>query len=259
MSRVRDRLRLTARGWHLLQIAAVAALGAITVLGVVGEDVTQHNGLSTTDPAHLRFFVDHRPHLLVSLARAVTDAGTVPVLLGLSLIAGAALWWRGQRVMVAVAPAVALLATGAVVAVTKDVVGRTRPDLAVRLVSDNEASFPSGHSADSAALFVTLAIVVAAFVLRRPLARAATVCAGLAVSGAIGLSRLVLAAHWPTDVLAGWALGLLVALVVGTTVVLVSHLATTPARGTRLSDRLVVRLLSRRETADISVADATTI
>lgn len=256
MARLHERLRVGARGWRLLQVAVVAALGSIAVLAVVGEDVTQHNGLSTDDPAHLRFFVDHRPHALISLARAVTDVGTVPVLLVLSFVAGAILWWRGQRVVVAVAPMTALLVTGAAVAVTKEVVGRVRPDLTLRLVSDSEASFPSGHSADSAALFVTLAIVTAAFVLRRPLARAATVIAAVATSGAIGLSRLVLAAHWPTDVLAGWALGLLVALAVGTTVVLVGHLAATPAEPRRLHDRLVARLLSRRARAGVAMADA---
>lgn len=253
----RTRLQLSASGWRLLIVAVVAACGSIAAIGVVGEDVTQHNGLATDDPAHLRFFIDHRSDAMVSVARAITAVGTVPVLFMLSLMAAALLWWRGHRVVVAIAPTTALLVAGGIVAVTKDVVGRTRPGLAVRLVADNEASFPSGHSADSTALFVTLAIVVTAVILRRPIARAATMLAAVTVSGAIGLTRLVLAAHWPTDVLAGWAIGLVVALVIGTGAVLLSHVAPTPTGPPRLRVRVVAGLLTRRQLAD-APAQATT-
>lgn len=127
--------------------------------------------------------------------------------------------------MVAIAPAVALVVTAAVVSVAKAVVGRPRPDVALRLATETEASFPSGHTADSSALFITLGIVVAVFVLRRPLARVAAIAAAVVLSGAIGVTRLVLAVHWPTDVLAGWALGLLVALAVGVAVTIGDRMA----------------------------------
>lgn len=235
------RLHLTARGlWLLVFATATVAVSAIVALGV-GEDVTQHNGTATTDPQHLRFFVDHRPGWLISAARAVTAIGAVPVLGLLAIAAAVALWWRGQRLLVALAPGIALGSTGAIVAVTKQLVGRARPDLAVRLVADKEASFPSGHSADSVALFVTLAVVVAAVILRRPLARACTVGAAVLLSGLIGLSRLILAAHWPTDVIAGWALGLVVAVTIGTLSTLVARI-TPPDH--QQSHRLHARILS---------------
>lgn len=67
-------------------------------------------------------------------------------------------------------------------------------------------SFPSGHSTAAAATFLTLATVVASVEPRR---RTKALVYGLAISGvlAVGVSRVYLGVHWPTDVLAGWALG----------------------------------------------------
>jgi undecaprenyl-diphosphatase len=81
-------------------------------------------------------------------------------------------------------------------------------------------AFPSGHAADSTAVFVSVALVLAVSVLRRPAARAAVIVVGIAMAVAVGLSRLVLDVHWPTDVVAGWALGTMAALVVTTPVLL---------------------------------------
>jgi undecaprenyl-diphosphatase len=59
-----------------------------------------------------------------------------------------------------------------------------------------------------------MAILLAVFVLRRPIARVLVVASTGLIAGAIGTSRLVLGVHWPSDVLAGWALGSSVALAV---------------------------------------------
>lgn len=83
---------------------------------------------------------------------------------------------------------------------------RERPDLVAHGSYVYSHSFPSGHSALAAAVFLTLATVVASVEPRR---RTKALIYGLAAAivAAVGVSRVYLGVHWPTDVLGGWALG----------------------------------------------------
>src|SRR5205823_12469170 len=114
----------------------------------------------------------------------------------------------------AAAPLVSLGLAGAVVSVLKPFVDRARPPLGLHLVTENEPSFPSGHTTDSTALLVTLGLITAIVVFRRPLARVLSVVLSILLSTAIGMSRLLLGVHWPTDVAAGLALGTMIAIAV---------------------------------------------
>ena len=81
---------------------------------------------------------------------------------------------------------------------------RLRPDEDLRLVEVHYLSFPSGHSANSMIAFLTLALLLSGNPRHRRIAAAA----GIALSVLIGVSRPMLGVHWPSDVVAGWALGL---------------------------------------------------
>ena len=92
------------------------------------------------------------------------------------------------------------------VGVAKQIFGRQRPEVIDHLVQVGSASFPSGHSANSAAVYLTLALVLVQIVQRRrERAYLLTVAALLVL--AVGCSRIYLGVHWPSDVLAGWAFG----------------------------------------------------
>jgi membrane-associated phospholipid phosphatase len=155
----------------------------------------------------LELFIDHRTPGLVRLAHDVTTYGNYVVLVVIAIAAGLLLLWRTGQLRAAAAPLATLLVTGAVVAGAKAIVGRERPPLGLRLAHEADRSFPSGHAADGTALYLTLALVVAATLLHRPVHRRVLVGAAAVWSVLIGLSRLVLGVHWPTDVLAGWVLG----------------------------------------------------
>lgn len=214
VDRMRARLGLTGRGVCALGAGIVALVAAVAVLGAVTEDVTGHNGLASSDAAHLRFFTDHRPDLVIRPARIVTDLGGVFVLALIAVAAGLLLWHRGVPLVAAAAPAFALGVAATLADIGKQVVDRARPGGGFRLIAAGEPSFPSGHATDSTATFLTLGLVAAVFVLRRPLVRVATVAGSAFIAGAIGMTRLVLGVHWPTDVMAGWALGATAALTV---------------------------------------------
>ena len=100
---------------------------------------------------------------------------------------------------------------GQMVAIIKRVVARARPDLVEHLVPVHNASFPSGHAAGSAVVYLTLA-ALASQVVRERAARRYLFGAAVLLTGAIGSSRVYLGVHWPSDVLAGWSFGTLWAL-----------------------------------------------
>lgn len=83
---------------------------------------------------------------------------------------------------------------------------RARPDLVAHLVQVQSPSFPSGHAMNSAIVYLTLGSLLARAVPQRRL-KAFVLGIGIGLTLLVGSSRVYLGVHWPTDVLAGWAVG----------------------------------------------------
>jgi undecaprenyl-diphosphatase len=139
---------------------------------------------------------------LVEVALIVTWFGDWLVLVPLALAAAGLLLWRGS-IREALALLGAVAAVRLLVTLQKTWFGRGRPDVEQWAVEITN-SFPSAHAANSAATFLAIAILVAR-------SRSAIALA-LAGTAAVGVSRVVLGVHWPTDVVGGWAFAILVML-----------------------------------------------
>lgn len=98
------------------------------------------------------------------------------------------------------------LGLAVLVPVTKLLVGRPRPEVAVSVAElPGSASFPSGHAMISLVTWTTVALVLLPSVRRR--ARPWLLVAALAVALVVGATRVALGVHFVSDVVAGWALG----------------------------------------------------
>ena len=83
-------------------------------------------------------------------------------------------------------------------------IARPRPDITVHLVGTRTDSFPSGHAAGAVLVWVTLALLIP----RTARGRRPALVAAVLLAIAVGFSRPMLGVHYPSDVVAGWCVGL---------------------------------------------------
>jgi undecaprenyl-diphosphatase len=146
------------------------------------------------------------PGWVEELARDVTGLGSAVVLAFATLAAtGFFLLRRKWHLAIYVAAAVA---SGSIASLLlKSGFDRPRPDLVAHGQYVYTASFPSGHSMLSAVAFLTLGALLAGAQKGRAMQLYVLGLSAL-LALAVGVSRVYLGVHWPTDVLGGWAAGM---------------------------------------------------
>jgi undecaprenyl-diphosphatase len=150
------------------------------------------------------------PRWLQEAARDISALGGFTVLTLVTILSALLLFLHRRAAQAAVFLASVVFAQIAAESV-KAFVDRPRPMLVPHNDLVYSASFPSGHAVMTPVVYLTLATVVAALEHRRHLKAILPICAAVLVL-AVGLSRVYLGVHWPTDVLAGWGLGIAIAL-----------------------------------------------
>ena len=188
-----------ARPAQLLRLF-LGILIPLLIVGAVAEDVLEKARFSFETPLLLWIHRFASP-ALDRLAITLTTIGGVSVIAPLSAVILAFLWWRFRPQ--ASFWAVSVAGAAALNLIMKLIFNRPRPELWPRLVPESDAGFPSGHSMYSMAFVVALMLLT----WRTPLRPLALVL-GVLFTLAVGLSRLYLGVHYPTDVLAGWLSGL---------------------------------------------------
>ena len=182
------------------------ALAAITVLLSV-------YGAHSADPAWeaeaTSWVQSASPDALHLVARFMTVLGRSPISTVIPAIAIAAMWVWGQRHLSIFLAATALARVLSVA--VKELVDRPRPSASVVDVTYHLAgpSFPSGHVLGATLFYGFLIYCAEISISNKPVRR--IVQGSLAIVIVLmGYSRVELGAHWPTDVLGGYAIGLLV-------------------------------------------------
>lgn len=142
------------------------------------------------------------------LTEAMTNVTAFGSLTGLLLIGGAVVGYLvlDAKRRTALFVIAATVGGGMLGVLLKLAYQRSRPDLVPHLVEVSSTSFPSGHATDSAVVYLTLAALLARTVENRSL-RLYILCMAALLVLLIGISRVYLGVHWPSDVVAGWSIG----------------------------------------------------
>lgn len=210
---LRVRALLRWLGQH--ELGSLMAIGAVSLGTWVFIEVADDVGEGDTENLDRKLLLSLRtpgdvtdpvgPKWVEEVGRDITALGGMA---GLSLltiaVVGHLLFARKPRAAAFVAASV----TGALALSLglKEVFNRPRPDLVPHMSEVVTSSFPSGHSMLSAAVYLTLGALLARLQASLVL-KAYVLLWALFLAFLIGVSRVYVGVHWPSDVLAGWAAG----------------------------------------------------
>jgi undecaprenyl-diphosphatase len=199
-----------ARRWSRRLVIGIASL-ALLVLAI--SSLFADGGAHTLDRQIMLLLRDASandpigPGWFEDVMRDMTGLGGIGVVVGASLLLAGFLWLQRRLKDMAIL-VFSVVGAQVVSAVSKLLVSRPRPDLVSHEAEIYSASFPSGHTLMATVAWVTFAMLLAAdFDSRR--ARDYVLLVAWIVAAAVGCSRVYLGVHWPSDVLAGWAVGAL--------------------------------------------------
>ncbi len=206
---------MTLRFWERMQFSVLLAgivvaggLWGFVELAEVARDTTAH--AFDTD-IMLAFREAGRPDDPVGPAwfeeavRDITALGSMVVLVLVTatvVIYLLMIGWRRQALSVLVAVGGGQILSS----LLKLGIDRPRPDLVSHLVHVQTLSFPSGHAMMAAVTYLTLGAMLAGIVPGRA-TRIYVLGVAILVTLLVGVSRVYLGVHWPSDVLAGWCAG----------------------------------------------------
>ncbi len=195
--------RLTKASFSLSFFVLIGCLLLLALFGWLSQEVLEKESFSF-DATILVWLHQHSNAAIDNLMLDITQLGNPPFVVTLVTICFGILilakrWWSAQILFLTCLGAV-ILNQG-----LKLVFVRPRPQLWKQLIVEQSYSFPSGHALGSAVLYGFLAYLLAR---EYPHYRVAIYSFALLLVATIGLSRLVLGVHFPTDIIAGYAAGI---------------------------------------------------
>lgn len=156
-----------------------------------------------------RSLQDTRTRTWDSVTALWSHVGNTEIIIGVTVVAVAVIWWRTRRWWFAVIPAIAISLQATIFVTVSAVIGRARPDVPHLDTAPPTSSYPSGHVGASVALYASLAIM-ATSIERTWLRRAVIgVCAVIPVL--VAYARVYRGMHHLSDVVVGAINGLVCA------------------------------------------------
>jgi undecaprenyl-diphosphatase len=208
MALPQETVTLPARGWRIdrrkaLAVSALCWTGFALIVWLV---TAGRSG--PVDDLGLLFWRGGRelrpvgPEFLLEAVRDLTALGGVLLRNLIALGAVVALLFLRLR-REAVLLTLTIVFGWAIEFAIKTLVGRPRPEIVPHLTEAGGASFPSGHSFNSAVVYLAIALAFATLSARGSV-RATVIATAVVLSLAVAWSRVWLGVHFPTDVIAGW-------------------------------------------------------
>jgi membrane-associated phospholipid phosphatase len=206
-------------------IVSLMALATAAVFASIAEEVLDKETSAFDRSVSLAIHRLDSPFMDFNMRLFTTVGSLKIVVLALAIVFIGALRRRDMR---AAWSLVAVFAAAETINwVLKHLVARARPSLFEEIATLHTYSFPSGHAMTGAAVYGMIGVVLAR---EHPRWRRVLTVAVPALVFLIGLSRIFLGVHWPTDVLAGWAAGMTL-LLVGTAVLVLPARDVSPSPG----------------------------
>ena len=190
--------------WTYLAAGLAASLVVLLLLAEFHEEIADA-WLIHWDTAIQSYVHAHASRALTPWMKALTEIGAPRTDLPLCGVVAGLLWWKQQRRSAALLLS-SMLGAGVLVTALKLHFKRIRPDLAWRWGHEHSYSFPSGHSLMAIVLYGTLLYLFVRW-LDDWWKRAVASLLALTLALGIGLSRIYLGAHYPSDVAAGYLAG----------------------------------------------------
>jgi undecaprenyl-diphosphatase len=192
-------------GLHLT-LGLLLSLAAIWLFGGITEDVIHHDPLTNFDLTLAAWLRAHSTPAGDRVAVAVSLVGSPVVMSTLAIAGAAAFALRRRRILLAVWTA-AFAGGGVLDWMLKEIIRRPRPVGASAFLHGASFSFPSGHAMGSLIGYGLLAYLLAVHGPVRRRARVAILVAAALLVLAIGFTRLYLGVHYFSDVVGGFAAG----------------------------------------------------